>query len=220
VLNQVNRNKKGWFEMKKRMVILLAFFVFVSAAPVFGAIGDIYNVDLEQYSWIGTFKETAVGPGPDGGVGDPCDLWNVLEVSDLGVADPCGTGEDPNGVLLESKGGDNGVYIQFISDGTYGVAAWGHSPTATNAVNGEYWFLGDGGMGSDSTEAAFTITGLTASQYYDMYLYCGGAAASGLYPGASSDITVDSDGDGDLSDETPVAIAETYAPTVVGAMTD
>ena len=179
-----------------------------SGAPPF-----LVNVDFEQLSSEGTYKEQMVGVGPDGGLGYGGGYWNVFEASEAGTVPPVGM------ALMNGANLTSGVTFTFTSaDGTYGLAAYGHSPTASNALVGEYIFLGAASPVQDTTVADFSITGLTPSQYYDMYLYSGGPAASGGYPGSSCEITLDLDGDGSLGDESPVTIGETLAPTVSGAI--
>ena len=190
--------------MKKRMIILLAFFVFLAAGTAFGT---IWNVDFESNDAY-TYKEPAVGPGPDGGIGEPCDVWNIFEASEGGTPAPVGM------ALVDSKDNAGGVSFTFTgNDGNRGIAAYGHSPTASNAVVGEYVWLGDGGIGGDTYNVDFEITGLSSGSSYDIYLYAGGYAANAA-ASAGCDITVDTDGDGDLGDETPVTV-NTLAPTVV-----
>ena len=191
--------------MKIGFLLFTAIIALICGGTAFGT---LWNVDFESDDNY-TYKEQAVGPGPDGGVGDPCDYWNVFEVHEDGTVDPCM-------LLLDSAEGSSGVMLSFTVDGTRLLGAWGHSPDAVNAVVGEYLFLGDQ---NGAYNADFTISGLVPSGAYDIYLYGGGPTfGSYLGQGLNCDITIDTDGDGNLADETAVTIAEQAAPTVISGI--
>ena len=145
-----------------------AIVVFICGGSAFGR---LWNVDFESDDNY-TYKEQVVGAGPDGGIGDPCDFWNVFEVHEDGTVDPCM-------VLLDSEGGSSGVMLSFSVDGTGLLGAWGHAADAVNAVVGEYLFLGNQ---NGAYNADFTISGLVGGGVYDIYLY-GGGPIFGSYSG-------------------------------------
>ena len=145
----------------------------------------LYNIDFEQLEGQGTYKEQAVGPGPDGGVDSAGDYWNVLEISEAGDSAPIGIS------LNDSSGAASGVSFTFTSltdaSGNQNtIGAYGHAPTAVNAVVGEYVFI--------SYIATWEYAGLTPGGTYDIYLYTGGYDA--VNGDNYADYNIDVDGDG------------------------
>ena len=173
--------------MRKIVVlVLLTFFVFAAAGPAFGTM--IWNVDFQQLSHQGTFYQLASGPGPNGGVGSAGDVWNAMDIDEGGVA--------PFGIpLVNSTGAAGPVSFTFTAaDGSGLLGAYGHSPTATDDVIGEYLFLGPQ---NDTYIVDWAITGLAPGGAYDMYLYAGGYAVN-ADPQATAEYNIDIDGDGVL----------------------
>lgn len=170
----------------------------------------LWNVDFEQLSTEGTYKVEMVGPGPDGGVGNAGDKWNVFEISEAGTAAPIGM------PLVDATNTPGSVSFTFtdVDAGAGLLGAYGHAPTAINDLVAEYLFLGPQNGGYDIT---WELTGLAPGGAYDMYLYTGGYDA--VNGGHNADYNIDVDGDGAIDGWGPIAPG-TPAPTVVNIVAD
>jgi len=97
---------------------------------------------------------------------------------------------DPSFDLVDAKGDDSGV--TFSLTGT--VSSWTNA-AGNDALANDYLFVN---AGNANPSAAWEISGVTAQSEFTFYAY-GGIARDML-------LTVDTNGDGDLSDETPTSV--------------
>ncbi len=153
------------------------------APPVPPGPGELYSVDIQAVGGViarpmpGTYS----GVEPIYGFGD---VWNAFDVNGH-------TGNTTNQTLnlVDSFGNPSPVNFTVIDT----VSGWSNN-SAEVLVN-DYLFVG---VGSADASSLWEITGLVPGGVYEMYAY-GGVGRDAL-------ITVDTDGDGDLSDETPTLV--------------
>lgn len=199
--------------MRKLILLVLFLCVSVSAQAI---VGDLHNVDFMQLSHQGTFRQLAVGPGPNGGVGSAGDLWNMMEIDE--------NGQPAFGIpLVEAGGASLGVSFTFTSlidpgGNPTNIGAYGHSPTAGDDVTGDYMFLGPQGS-VDISEAFWEVTGLTPSALHKVVLYTGGYDAYNGSGGHNVDYNIDVDGDGAYDGWNPLSPG-TPVPTLVNVVAD
>ena len=98
--------------------------------------------------------------------------------------------QDPSFELVDANGDDSGV--TFSLTGT--VSSWTND-AGNDALANDYLFVN---AGNANPSAAWEISGVTAQSEFTFYAY-GGIARDML-------LTVDTNGDGDLSDETPTSV--------------
>jgi hypothetical protein len=155
----------------------LACFLLLAAASVLSAANSasaiIVNVDLEGWRTAGGGNNgvpdvTYIGTGAAGG-GNVFNGVTHLAVSDNSASTTTGDNQTLTGsALLDSTGVATGVGITIGQVGLDNESASGTAATNGNSLYADYVFNHSAG---NSTDATFTISGLTPSATYDVYLY-------------------------------------------------
>ncbi len=113
------------------------------------------------------------------------DVWNAIDLS----GHP-NTATDPSFDLLDSSGEETGVSLSFT--GT--ISSWTNNP-GNDPLTNDYLFVN---AGNADFSAAWEFSGLSPLSEFTFFTY-GGIARDML-------LTVDTDGDGDLTDENPTNV--------------
>jgi hypothetical protein len=145
---------------------------------------NLWSVDLQGIP--GIFADNPIlmtGSEPLSGM--VSNIWNAFDLTGH-----TGTEVDPTMALVDAHG--NAGPVSFTVFGT--VSSWTNAPG--NAITDDYLFIQAGNADANAT---WEIAGLTAGADYRFYPY-GGVARDIL-------MTVDTNGDGLLTDETPTLVA-------------
>ncbi|MGC6466514.1 MAG: lamin tail domain-containing protein [Akkermansiaceae bacterium] len=172
----------------------LSFVVSNTPPPTFDA-ETLWNVDLQGNGNGGAFGQLAPPSNKTGSANGLGGTWNYFNVGGHST-----TSTNPSLSLVESDGSASPV--DFTITGT--VSGWSQNGDALHA---DYLFVN---AGNADSQVDWQITGLDSGESYTLVLY-GGVARDIA-------ITVDTDGDGNLSDESPV-IAPANASVVVEDIT-
>ncbi len=186
--------------MKKRMIIFLVLILFVSSGAE-----ALINMDFQRDE---DFTVTMTGAGPNGGFGGAGDVWNDITFTPPGwfYQDPCMVN------LVDSTGSATGV--DFTSTGVIGAYSVGWMGTNDLTPDGLYVWPGNDGSLPDGTpitstdDVAWELSGLAPGGSYQMANYSSASTSYNL------DMTIDTDGDGDLSDETPFTVVVDEFPAI------
>ncbi|HOD82047.1 MAG: PEP-CTERM motif protein [Planctomycetes bacterium ADurb.Bin126] len=135
---------------------------------------NLWSVDIQGSGSPVTMtgREAAFGRG---------NIWNAFN-----VAHHSGTSLDPSMALVDSEGNPSGATFSITG------RVSGYNANVSDPLGQDYLFIN---AGSSAANLDWAISGLTPNFLYDLYIY--GAI------GGSRDFNmlIDSDGDGDLSDE-------------------
>lgn len=171
-----------------------SFIVSNSAPPTYSA-ETLWNVDIQGDGNGGAFGQTSPPNNMSGTVNGLGGSWNHFTVGGHST-----TTNNPTLDLVESDGSASSV--EFTITGT--VSGWSQSG---DALFDDYLFVNAGNSDSDID---WQITGLDAGETYTLILY-GGVSRD-------IEITVDTDGDGSLADESSV-LAPANAGVVIEDIT-
>ena len=172
----------------------LSFVVSNAPAPTYSA-DTLWNVDIQGNGNGGAFGQLVPPSNMSGSVNGLGGTWNYLT-----VGGHSSSSTNPSVNLVESDGSPSPV--AFSVTGT--VSGWSQSG---DALHSDYLFVN---AGSADANVDWQITGLDSGETYTLLLY-GGVARD-------IEITVDTDGDGSLTDETSV-IAPANASVAVENIT-
>jgi len=158
----------------------LSFVVSNSPPPTFTA-GTLWNVDLQGDGNGGAFGQLSPSADMSGNANGLGGTWNHFTVGGHST-----TSSNPSLNLVKSDGSASSV--NFSINGT--VSGWSQNGDALHA---DYLFIN---AGNADANIDWQITGLNSAESYTLILY-GGVARD-------IQITVDTDGDGNLADESSV----------------
>lgn len=147
---------------------------------------SLISVDLQGSNEGALFpSEPVLMSGFEVRAGIVTDVWNAINIP----GHP-NTATDPSFDLLDSNGDETGVSLSFT--GT--VSSWSNTP-GNDPLTDDYLFVN---AGNADVSAAWELSGLSPLSEFTLFTY-GGLARDML-------LTVDTDGDGDLTNETPTNI--------------
>ncbi len=189
--------------MNKQFILLAGIAVLVTTFPAFGV--TLWNLDMQRDH---PSAVTFTGAGPNGGFGGPGDVWNEMLFTPQGwfYLDPSISN------LVDSTGSVTGV--DFAVTGVIGAYASDGVGATTNLTrDGLYVWPGNDGFLPDgtpitATDADWEISGLTPGGSYQMANYSSGSTSFNL------DMTIDTDGDGNLGDETLFTVVADETPVI------
>ena len=146
----------------------------------------LISVDLQGSNEGALFpSEPVLMSGFEVRAGIVTDVWNAINIP----GHP-NTATDPSFDLLDSNGDETGVSLSFT--GT--ISSWSNTP-GNDPLTDDYLFVN---AGNADLSAAWELSGLSPLSEFTLFTY-GGLARDML-------LTVDTDGDGDLTNETPTNI--------------
>ena len=146
----------------------------------------LISVDLQGSNEGALFpSEPVLMSGFEVRAGIVTDVWNAINIP----GHP-NTATDPSFDLLDSNGDETGVSLSFT--GT--ISSWSNTP-GNDPLTNDYLFVN---AGNADVSAAWELSGLSPLSEFTLFTY-GGLARDML-------LTVDTDGDGDLTNETPTNI--------------
>lgn len=146
----------------------------------------LISVDLQGSNEGALFpSEPVLMSGFEVRAGIVTDVWNAINIP----GHP-NTATDPSFDLLDSNGDETGVSLSFT--GT--ISSWSNTP-GNDPLTDDYLFVN---AGNADVSAAWELSGLSPLSEFTLFTY-GGIARDML-------LTVDTDGDGDLTNETPTNI--------------
>ena len=146
----------------------------------------LISVDLQGSNEGALFpSEPVLMSGFEVRAGIVTDVWNAINIP----GHP-NTATDPSFDLLDSNGDETGVSLSFT--GT--ISSWSNTP-GNDPLTDDYLFVN---AGNADVSAAWELSGLSPLSEFTLFTY-GGLARDML-------LTVDTDGDGDLTNETPTNI--------------
>lgn len=146
----------------------------------------LISVDLQGSNEGAAFpSEPVLMSGFEVRAGIVTDVWNAINIP----GHP-NTATDPSFDLLDSNGDETGVSLSFT--GT--ISSWSNTP-GNDPLTDDYLFVN---AGNADLSAAWELSGLSPLSEFTLFTY-GGLARDML-------LTVDTDGDGDLTNETPTNI--------------
>ena len=147
---------------------------------------SLISVDLQGSNEGALFpSEPVLMSGFEVRAGIVTDVWNAINIP----GHP-NTATDPSFDLLDSNGDETGVSLSFT--GT--ISSWSNTP-GNDPLTDDYLFVN---AGNADVSAAWELSGLSPLSEFTLFTY-GGLARDML-------LTVDTDGDGDLTNETPTSI--------------
>ena len=147
---------------------------------------SLISVDLQGSNEGAAFPdEPVLMSGFEVRAGIMTDVWNTINIP----GHP-NTATDPSFDLLDSNGDETGVSLSFT--GT--ISSWSNTP-GNDPLTDDYLFVN---AGNADVSAAWELSGLSPLSEFTLFTY-GGLARDML-------LTVDTDGDGDLTNETPTNI--------------
>ena len=147
---------------------------------------SLISVDLQGSNEGALFpSEPVLMSGFEVRAGIVTDVWNAINIP----GHP-NTATDPSFDLLDSNGDETGVSLSFT--GT--ISSWSNTP-GNDPLTNDYLFVN---AGNADVSAAWELSGLSPLSEFTLFTY-GGLARDML-------LTVDTDGDGDLTNETPTNI--------------
>ena len=147
---------------------------------------SLISVDLQGSNEGALFpSEPVLMSGFEVRAGIVTDVWNAINIP----GHP-NTATDPSFDLLDSNGDETGVSLSFT--GT--ISSWSNTP-GNDPLADDYLFVN---AGNADVSAAWELSGLSPLSEFTLFTY-GGLARDML-------LTVDTDGDGDLTNETPTNI--------------
>ncbi|MDC0550156.1 hypothetical protein OAO58_00985 [bacterium] len=147
---------------------------------------SLISVDLQGSNEGAAFpSEPVLMSGFEVRAGIMTDVWNAINIP----GHP-NTATDPSFDLLDSNGDETGVSLSFT--GT--ISSWSNTP-GNDPLTDDYLFVN---AGNADFSAAWELSGLSPLSEFTLFTY-GGLARDML-------LTVDTDGDGDLTNETPTNI--------------
>ena len=146
----------------------------------------LISVDLQGSNEGALFpSEPVLMSGFEVRAGIVTDVWNAINIP----GHP-NTATEPSFDLLDSNGDETGVSLSFT--GT--ISSWSNTP-GNDPLTDDYLFVN---AGNADFSAAWELSGLSPLSEFTLFTY-GGLARDML-------LTVDTDGDGDLTNETPTNI--------------
>jgi len=146
----------------------------------------LISVDLQGSNEGALFpSEPVLMSGFEVRAGIVTDVWNAINIP----GHP-NTATDPSFDLLDSNGDETGVSLSFT--GT--ISSWSNTP-GNDPLTDDYLFVN---AGNADASAAWELSGLSPLSEFTLFTY-GGIARDML-------LTVDTDGDGDLTDESPTNV--------------
>ena len=146
----------------------------------------LISVDLQGSNEGALFpSEPVLMSGFEVRAGIVTDVWNAINIP----GHP-NTATDPSFDLLDSNGDETGVSLSFT--GT--ISSWTNNP-GNDPLTNDYLFVN---AGNADLRAAWQLSGLSPLSEFTFFTY-GGIARDML-------LTVDTDGDGDLTDESPTNV--------------
>lgn len=146
----------------------------------------LISVDLQGSNEGALFpSEPVLMSGFEVRAGIVTDVWNAINIP----GHP-NTATDPSFDLLDSNGDETGVSLSFT--GT--ISSWSNTP-GNDPLTNDYLFVN---AGNADVSVAWELSGLSPLSEFTLFTY-GGLARDML-------LTVDTDGDGDLTNETPTNI--------------
>ena len=146
----------------------------------------LISVDLQGSNEGALFpSEPVLMSGFEVRAGIVTDVWNAINIP----GHP-NTATDPSFDLLDSNGDETGVSLSFT--GT--ISSWSNTP-GNDPLTDDYLFVN---AGNADLSAAWELSGLSPLSEFTLFTY-GGLARDML-------LTVDTNGDGDLTNETPTNI--------------
>ena len=146
----------------------------------------LISVDLQGSNEGALFpSEPVLMSGFEVRAGIVTDVWNAINIP----GHP-NTATDPSFDLLDSNGDETGVSLSFT--GT--ISSWSNTP-GNDPLTDDYLFVN---AGNADVSAAWELSGLSPLSEFTLFTY-GGIARDML-------LTVDTNGDGDLTNETPTNI--------------
>ena len=146
----------------------------------------LISVDLQGSNEGALFpSEPVLMSGFEVRAGIVTDVWNAINIP----GHP-NTATEPSFDLLDSNGDETGVSLSFT--GT--ISSWSNTP-GNDPLTDDYLFVN---AGNADLSAAWELSGLSPLSEFTLFTY-GGLARDML-------LTVDTDGDGDLTNETPTNI--------------
>ena len=146
----------------------------------------LISVDLQGSNEGAAFpSEPVLMSGFEVRAGIVTDVWNAINIP----GHP-NTATDPSFDLLDSNGDETGVSLSFT--GT--ISSWSNTP-GNDPLTDDYLFVN---AGNADLSAAWELSGLSPLSEFTLFTY-GGLARDML-------LTVDTNGDGDLTNETPTNI--------------
>ena len=146
----------------------------------------LISVDLQGSNEGALFpSEPVLMSGFEVRAGIVTDVWNAINIP----GHP-NTATDPSFDLLDSNGDETGVSLSFT--GT--ISSWSNTP-GNDPLTNDYLFVN---AGNADVSVAWELSGLSPLSEFTLFTY-GGIARDML-------LTVDTDGDGDLTNETPTNI--------------
>ena len=147
---------------------------------------SLISVDLQGSNEGALFpSEPVLMSGFEVRAGIVTDVWNAINIP----GHP-NTATDPSFDLLDSNGDETGVSLSFT--GT--ISSWSNTP-GNDPLTNDYLFVN---AGNADVSVAWELSGLSPLSEFTLFTY-GGLARDML-------LTVDTDGDGDLTNETPTNI--------------
>ena len=146
----------------------------------------LISVDLQGSNEGAAFpSEPVLMSGFEVRAGIVTDVWNAINIP----GHP-NTATDPSFDLLDSNGDETGVSLSFT--GT--ISSWSNTP-GNDPLTDDYLFVN---AGNADVSVAWELSGLSPLSEFTLFTY-GGLARDML-------LTVDTNGDGDLTNETPTNI--------------
>ena len=146
----------------------------------------LISVDLQGSNEGAAFpSEPVLMSGFEVRAGIVTDVWNAINIP----GHP-NTATDPSFDLLDSNGDETGVSLSFT--GT--ISSWSNTP-GNDPLTNDYLFVN---AGNADVSVAWELSGLSPLSEFTLFTY-GGLARDML-------LTVDTNGDGDLTNETPTNI--------------
>ncbi|MDG1364637.1 MAG: hypothetical protein P8Q54_14295 [Akkermansiaceae bacterium] len=146
----------------------------------------LISVDLQGSNEGALFpSEPVLMSGFEVRAGIVTDVWNAINIP----GHP-NTATDPSFDLLDSNGDETGVSLSFT--GT--ISSWSNNP-GNDPLTNDYLFVN---AGNADVSVAWELSGLSPLSEFTLFTY-GGLARDML-------LTVDTNGDGDLTNETPTNI--------------
>jgi hypothetical protein len=146
----------------------------------------LISVDLQGSNEGALFpSEPVLMSGFEVRAGIVTDVWNAINIP----GHP-NTATDPSFDLLDSNGDETGVSLSFT--GT--ISSWSNTP-GNDPLTNDYLFVN---AGNADVSVAWELSGLSPLSEFTLFTY-GGLARDML-------LTVDTNGDGDLTNETPTNI--------------
>jgi hypothetical protein len=185
--------------VSRRNPAFVVLLTLVMIGVVFCLLPSRLDATVTQW-WSADLQPTNV-PADRSYTGTAGDVWNAIGAVGYTVA-------DPSWALVDNMGNaDANAPVTFAISGTVGFYSSSYIPN-TNPVGCDYLFYSTSGI----TTIGYSFSGLTPGGKYELTIIGGGMYSWPV------DIRVDTNGNGDLNDETAVNLVGSYYSTLLPAV--